>query len=65
MPTCESVAAALASRTRKVTNEGRYRNRKGTLGNYARVKSGERWYMVLVSDMLQSHHKQWWLEGVS
>ena len=65
MPTRESVAAALASRTRKITDEGCYRNRKGTLGYYATVRSGQRWYMVSVSDMLQPYHKQWWLEKIS
>jgi hypothetical protein len=59
MPTRESVAAALVSRTRKITDEGRYCNRKLTLGYYATVKSGEHWYMVSVSDILQPYHKQW------
>jgi len=31
----------------------------------ATVKSGDHWYMVSVSDMLQPYHKQWWLERIS
>ena len=65
MPTPQSVAAALVSRTREIADEGRYRNRKGSLGYYVTVKSGDHWYMVSVSDMLQPYHKQWWLERIS
>jgi hypothetical protein len=64
MPTPQSVATALVSPTRKVTDEGRYPNKKGRLGYYATVKSGEHWYMVSVSEMLQPYHKQWWLERI-
>jgi len=33
---------------------------KETLGYYATVKSGEHWYMVSVSDIMQPYHAQWW-----
>ena len=64
MPTPESIATALLSRGREIADEGRYRNRKGTLGYYATVKSGDHWYMVSVSDILQPFHNQWWLERI-
>jgi hypothetical protein len=62
MPTPESIATALLSCGREIADEGRYRNRNGTLGYYATVKSGDHWYMVSVSEILQPFHKQWWLE---
>ena len=44
------------SPTRYVKEDGRYTNRRGTLGYYATVKSGGHWYMVSVSDMLQPYY---------
>ena len=64
-PTKHEVAAALVSPTRYIKEEGRYRNSRGTLGYWATVKSGDHWYMVSVSDMLQPFHNQWWLERIS
>ena len=32
---------------------------------WATVKSGDHWYMVSVSDILQPYHKQWWVERIS
>jgi hypothetical protein len=65
IPTLATVADALVSSTRYVKEEGRYRNARRTLGYWATVKSGNHWYMVSVSDMLQPYHKQWWLERIS
>jgi hypothetical protein len=56
---------ALVSPTRFVKEDGRYTNRRGTLGYYATVQSSGHWYMVSVSDMLQPYHEQWWLERIS
>jgi hypothetical protein len=58
----EDIACALASREAVVYEDGRYPNARGTLGYWATVKSGEHWYMVSVSDMLQPYHDQWWAE---
>jgi hypothetical protein len=52
------------SPTRYVKEDGRYTNRRGSLGYYATVQSGGHWYMVSVSDMLQPYHQQWWLERI-
>jgi|SRR6266446_5044227 len=60
VPKPKEVASALVSSAAYVKSDGRYRNRKGTLGYYATVKSGEHWYMVSVSDRLEPYHNQWW-----
>ncbi len=65
VPTRAAIADALTSPTKYVKEDGRYRNARGTLGYWATVKSGDHWYMVSVSDMLQPYHKQWWLERIS
>jgi hypothetical protein len=59
--TSREIATALESPLRNVTEDGRYRNSRGTLGYWATVKSGDHWYMVSVSDMLQPYHHQWWI----
>jgi len=46
MPTRQSIAAALVCGTRQIADEGRYRNKKGSLGYCATVKRGKHWYMV-------------------
>jgi hypothetical protein len=63
-PTLAAIAAALVSPTIHVDIDGRYRNSKGTLGYYATVKSGEHWYMVSVSDLMQPFHNQWWADRI-
>jgi hypothetical protein len=60
-----AVADALVSPARYLKEDGRSRNARGMLGYWATVKSGDHWYMVSVSDMLQPYHKQWWLERIS
>jgi len=62
IPTLTEIATALISPAAHVDSDGRYRNRKGTLGYYATVKSGEHWYMISISDMLQPYHSQWWAD---
>jgi hypothetical protein len=59
------IATALESPLRNVTEDGRYSNARGTLGYWATVKSGNHWYMVSVSDMLQPYHRQWWLDRIA
>jgi hypothetical protein len=56
IPTLVAVAEAIESPTRYVKEDGRYRNARGTIGYWATVKSGDHWYMVSVSDMLQPFH---------
>jgi hypothetical protein len=65
IPTLATIAEALVSPAKDVKEDGRYRNARGTLGYWATVRSGDHWYMVSVSDMLQPYHKQWWLEHIS
>jgi hypothetical protein len=64
VPTPEELAEALVSATRYVKEDGRYTNRRGTLGYYATVQSGGHWYMVSVSDVLEPYHQQWWTERI-
>jgi len=64
IPTNEEVAKALTSSEAHVVNDGRYPNRKGTLGYYATVRSGDHWYMISICDMLQPYHSQWWADRV-
>jgi hypothetical protein len=61
-PAPRDIAAALDCPSAQVHTDGRYRNRRGTLGYYATVKSGDHWYMVSVSDLLQPFHGQWWAD---
>ena len=65
VPKLEDIAKALESPLRDVRDDGRYYNRKQHLGYWATVKSGEHWYMVSVSDMLQPYHTQWWTDRVA
>jgi hypothetical protein len=64
-PALLDIANALTSPTAYVDSDGRYRNRKGTLGYYATVRSGNHWYMVSISDTMQPFHNQWWADRVS
>lgn len=64
MPTLLDIARALESPLNDVTEDGRYRNRRGRLGYWATVRNGEHWYMVSVSDMLQPYHRQWWADHI-
>ena len=61
-PDLSLIANALESRTATISESGRYRNGRGTLGYWATVQSGDHWYMVSVSDMLQPYHRQWWVD---
>jgi hypothetical protein len=65
MPSLDQIADALTSPAARVHSDGRYVNRKGTLGYYATVESGDHWYMVSVSDMLQPYHRQWWADRMA
>ncbi|HSC57403.1 MAG TPA: hypothetical protein VLC51_09370 [Nitrospira sp.] len=56
------IAKALTAPEARIESDGRYQNKRGTLGYYATVLSGEHWYMVSVSDMLQPFHRQWWFD---
>ena len=38
---------------------------RGTLGYWATIRSGDHWYMVSVSDMLQPYHDQWWADRMA
>lgn len=62
IPTNESVANAITSPLRCVAEDGRYRNSKGHLGYWATLKTGDHWYMVSVSDMLEPFHREWWID---
>jgi hypothetical protein len=48
-PTLDDIADALISPDAYVQSDGRYPNRKGSVGYYATIKSGDHWYMVFVS----------------
>jgi hypothetical protein len=65
VPSSREIANALESSSAYTSDSGRYLNRRGSLGYYATVKSGDHWYMVSVSDMLQPYHKQWWVDRIS
>jgi hypothetical protein len=56
--------ARLVSPEARIEKDGRDPNRKGALGYYATVRSGDHWYMISVSDMLQPYHNQWWADRV-
>lgn len=56
------IAQALLSSSAQIHTDGRYRNKKGTLGYYATVRNGDHWYMISVSDLLQPFHRQWWID---
>jgi hypothetical protein len=64
MPTLADIADALIDPDAYVQSDGRYPNRKGSLGYYATIKSGDHWYMVSVSDLMQPFHRQWWADQV-
>ena len=64
-PSLRDIAEALISSAAYVHSDGRYHNRKGTLSYYATVNSGDHWYMVSVSDVMQPFHQQWWADRVS
>ena len=64
VPTLKDIASAILDPEAYVQTDGRYVNRKGTFGYFATIKSGDHWYMVSVSDMLQPYHKQWWIDRV-
>jgi hypothetical protein len=57
------IARALESPLKNVTEDGRYRNQRRSLGYWATVRSGDHWYMVSVSDMLEPYHRQWWADS--
>jgi hypothetical protein len=65
IPSLPEIADALESPLARVTDDGRYRNRRGTLGYWATVQSGHHWYMLSVSDMLQPYHRQWWADRIA
>ena len=62
VPKLKEIARTLESPLAQVAEDGRYRNQRGHLGYWATMRSGDRWYMVSVSDMLQPHHRQWWAD---
>ncbi len=60
-PTLPEIAEALVCPGAYTESEGRYWNRHGTLGYYATVRSGEHWYMVSVSEIMEPFHgPTWW-----
>jgi hypothetical protein len=61
-PSIREIAEALIAPDARIEADGRHKNKRGTLGYYATVLSGEHWYMVSVSDMFQPFHRQWWFD---
>lgn len=61
-PSLREVAAAITSPLAELVQADRYYNRRNTLGWWGTVKSGEHWYMISVSDLLQPYHGQWWAD---
>jgi len=60
VPTRKAVARALVSPLAELYESGNYVNRRGTLGYWATVKSGDRWYMLSVSGTYEPFRRDQW-----